>query len=147
MPNINYPIIFRYDDMTVTDGDLFPKHWGIKHLSDNAFETAESIHPEANFHWLIDSEAKLRTISLKGKHREWARPLRHICRLVRVQYEIADGRGISIGELKKLIEGTRLDEEKSLTPALNEFLCAFDDTAPFTKELFNQFMGGGQGEE
>ena len=147
MPAINYPIIFRFDDMTVPEGDLFSKHWGIRHLSDSEFETAESIHPEARFHWLIDSNARLRTISLRNKRREWARPLRYIWRLVRVQYQISDGRAITIAELKGLVEGTRLDEEKSLTPALNEFLSPFDDTSPFTKEMFNQFMNGGHKEE
>lgn len=147
MPTINYPIIFRFDDMTVSVDDLFSINWGIHHLSDSEFETAESIHPEAQFHWLIDSNARLRTISLRKKRREWARPLRYIWRLVRVQYQISDGRAISIAELKGLVQGTRLDEEKSLTPALNEFLSTFDDTSPFTKEMFDQFINESPPEE
>jgi|GEM_PF-6541543 len=140
MDPLVYPIIFRYDDMTVPSGDDFPKIWRVRFRGKREFDTIESIHPAARFHWIIDGNAKLLGVSLETKSREWLRPVRHVWRCVREHYSIADGREITIAELRGLIEGTRVDEEKSLTPALHRFLDGRDPDTSFTKSMFLEFM-------
>tara|TARA_R110002096_G_scaffold104771_14_gene230743 strand:+ start:478 stop:906 length:429 start_codon:yes stop_codon:yes gene_type:complete len=140
MDPLVYPIIFRYDDMTVPSGNDFPKIWQVRFRGEREFDAIESIHPAARFHWIIDGNANLLEISLESKSREWLRPFRHVWRCVREHYSIEDGRELTIGELRGLIEGTRLDEEKSLTPALQEFLDGRDLGTTFTKSMFREFM-------
>lgn len=142
MKPIVYPILFRFDDMTVSENEGFAKIWNMRHLGGSVYETHETIYPDARFHWLIDAGAQLREFTLIGKRREWARPLRHILSLVSVIYRLEDGRPITVGELRQLIAGTKLDQEKSLTPALNRFLRGHEDSEPFTKAMFDLFMNG-----
>jgi hypothetical protein len=141
MNPLTYPIIFRYDDMTVPSGEDFVRIWNVSFRNQSRFDSIESIYPKARFHWLIDSEARLREITLEAKSREWLRPFRHIWRGVKEHYSISDGRAFTVSEFKKLLEGTRLDEEKSLTPALQDFLAEFSEDVVFTRSMLKEFMG------
>jgi hypothetical protein len=147
MSPIMYPIIFRFDDMIVPTGDDFPKIWNFRHLRGDTFEASETIHPDARFHWMIDANGELREMRLMGKRREWARPFRHIWTFVRVRYELGEGKAITVGEFRPLLDGCRADWDKSLTPALNEFLAKYPDDAAFTKEMFLDFLNGTEEEE
>ena len=140
--SIFYPIIFRYDDMIVpVDHDL-ASEWGVRMLSDSEFETTESVHPEARFHWLIDGNGLFRLIELVCKAREWARPLRFVYRAVKERYSIEEGHRITVGELLATIEGTRPDRDKSLTPALQEFLEVHDKSLAFDGTMLATFLSG-----
>lgn len=147
MKPIVYPILFRFDDMTVPEGDEFPASWNLRHLGNSVYETPERVRPDARFHWLIDGDAQLREFTLTGKRREWARPLRYIWSFVRVRYELEEGRPITVGMLRQLIADTRLDEDKSLTPALNRFLKGHSDSELFSKAMFLLFMNGDASDE
>lgn len=142
------PALFRFDDMIVPGGEDFSKIWNFRQVAGTTYETTESIHPEAKFHWLIEDDAKLRELTATGKRREWARPLRFIWTFVKVRYELGEARPITVGTLRRLIDGTRMDQEKSLTPALNRFLRDYDDDVVFSREMLESFMnGGGDGED
>lgn len=136
MSPIIYPIIFRFDDMTVPSGEDFTEVWQMQHIGGSIYETKESVHPNASFKWLIDGDAKLHELTLIEKRREWARPLRHIWPFVLVRYSLSEGISFTVGTLRGLIAGTRLDQEKSLTPAINQLLNKYEDSALFSKSMF-----------
>ena len=139
---IRYPIIFRYDDMIVPDDESFLKIWKINALGEATFEAPESVDPDARFHWLIESDGRIRLIDLVGKRREWARPFRFLWCFVKVKYSLQESRTVSVGEIKRLLEGTRLDEDKSLTPALQAYLAGRDEASTFDQSMFEEFMRG-----
>ncbi len=137
---IKFPILFRFDDMTVPCGLEFIKYWNFKHYEDNTFVMKESIYPEAHLHWIIDAEGLFRAVKLIKIERAWARPLRHLISLVKHFYEVLPGKRITISELCVAIEGTRDDPEKSSTKDLRIFLQNKQPEEIFSKDMYLEFM-------
>ncbi|WP_309385352.1 hypothetical protein [Cerasicoccus frondis] len=135
-----HPAIFLFDDMVIPTDEDWEKHWQIDWLDDDTFQTVESVRPEANFQWVIDSDAKIHDISILTKKHEWSRPLRYLWRFVKVIYRVGPAMSLTIGDLLFQLQETREDWDKSLTPALRNFLSTKNSESQFTQALMLEFL-------
>ncbi len=138
---IKFPILFRYDDMSVPSGTDIVQIWGFKHRHGNIYTAPESsVKPEADFEWLIDADGKFRKTNRIETERTWARPLRHFVSLVTGVYEVLPGERVTVDFVTRALEGTRLDPEKSLTEDCLRFLSEFHQDTTFTRDMFLDLM-------
>lgn len=99
---LEFPVVIYIDRKLDVDDGLGFRARGVTFPNDRTMlckETVQNHKPG----WMLEGNGNFRTLTPKGKRREWARALSSLWRFTQSEYEMSDPKSITAGDFKKLL--------------------------------------------
>ena len=140
--SLNVPVVLYFEEkLSVDPGD------GLKVIGIN-FPDKNSMlcrtHARRGFTdlpgWMLESNGKFREFIPLKRRWEWAAPISFLVQLVQSEYTITNARDISVGELRKKLQGVKDDfEEAPQAESLREHLQKYADEEVVSEQLLKDW--------
>lgn len=132
---LNYPILMYMNDFLA----VYPKKAArVLNISFPNNSTMLCMETEKDHKpgWILESTGLFLELKPKGKRREWARPISFLWQLVLSEYNIAERRSITVGELKAYAKDIADKyEDAPLANDFRHFLNQYDDDIIITENI------------
>lgn len=135
---LKFPVVLYIDRKLDVDDGVGLRARGVSFPDERTMVCKETVQNHKPG-WLLDADGNFRTLTPKGKRREWARPLSSLWRFTQSEYEMSAPKLLKVGEFKRLLGPVKDHFAEARTAAtIRRSLETFNDDAVLTADLLSR---------
>ena len=132
---LKFPIIMNIDDALSVYPEEAMEVLSISFPDSRTMLCMETVRNHQSG-WILEINGQFRELKPTGKRHEWLRPISFLWQFVLSEYNVTEGRSVTVGELKKLIKDLK-DQfpEAPIASDFSRFLSKYDDDIVVSEDI------------